>query len=157
MNGLYQQYASSIFRYAYFKVSDYEIASDLTADTFIRFWKVLKKEKIVKPKAFLFAIVNGFIIDYYRKRKNQKKIGLDVIDERLLGFTDRNEEAFARKQEIEIVYANLGKIKKEYQDVLLFYYVEELTIKEISYIMNKNENNIRVLIHRALRALKKLL
>ena len=153
----YQQFAKGIFRYLYIKVSDADIASDLAADTFIRFWKVLQREEVKNTKALLFSIATGIVIDYYRKKKKEKKISIEEIDESLLGYTDLTAENLAKKQEIEAVFRKVKKLKKDYQDIVVFYYVEELTIEEISLIFNKTENNTRVLLHRAVQALKKLL
>jgi len=156
-NKVYTEFSGNIFRYIYFKVSDYDVAADLTADTFTRFWKVMLREPIENTKAFLFAIANGMVIDYYRKKKKQKKISLDAIDEWLLGIIDKNEEILSNKQEITYIFLKLKKLKKTYQDILLLYYVEELQINEISIILQKTENNTRVILHRALQALKKIL
>jgi len=156
-NKVYKEFSSSIFRYIYFKVSDYEAAADLTADTFTRFWKVSLRDSIGNTKAFLFSIANGIVIDYYRKKQKQKKVSLDVIDEWLLGINDTNEEMLSNKQEITYIFKKLKKLKKIYQDILILYYVEELQIDEISMILNKTENNTRVILHRALQSLKKLL
>jgi RNA polymerase sigma-70 factor, ECF subfamily len=156
-SNVYKEFSSSIFRYIYFKVSDYEVAADLTADTFTRFWKVTLREPIDNTKAFLFSIANGMVVDYYRKKQKQKKVSLDVIDEWLLGVADKNEEILSNKQEITYIFLKLKKLKKAYQDILLLYYVEELQVDEISLILNKTENNTRVMLHRALYALKKLL
>ncbi len=156
-NNVYKEFASNIFRYIYFKVSDYDVAADLTADTFTRFWKVSVREPIDNAKAFLFSIANGIIIDYYRKKKKQKKVSLDVIDEWLLGVIDKNEDVLSNKQEITYIFLKLKKLKKTYQDILLLYYVEELKVEEISLVLHKTENNTRVILHRALQALKKLL
>jgi RNA polymerase sigma-70 factor (ECF subfamily) len=156
-NKVYMEFAGNIFRYIYFKVSDYDVAADLTADTFTRFWKVTLREPIGNTKAFLFSIANGVVVDYYRKRQKQKKISLDAIDEWLLGVVDKNEEILSNKQEITYIFLKLKKLKKTYQDILLLYYVEELQIDEISIILQKTENNTRVILHRALHALKQLL
>ncbi len=156
-NTVYKEFAGSVFRYIYFKVSDYDVAADLTADTFTRFWKVSVREPIDNAKAFLFSIANGIIIDYYRKKKKQKKVSLDVIDEWLLGVIDKNEDVLSNKQEITYIFLKLKKLKKTYQDILLLYYVEELKIEEISLVLHKTENNTRVILHRALQALKQIL
>ena len=156
-NNVYKEFSSGIFRFIYFKVSDYEVAADLTADTFTRFWKVALRDSIGNTKSFLFSIANGIVIDYYRKKQKQKKVSLDVIDEWLLGVKDNNEEVLSNKQEITYIFKKLKKLNKNYQDILLLYYVEELQIDEISIILNKTENNTRVMLHRALQSLKKLL
>lgn len=154
----YRQFAQGVFRFIYFKVSDYELAKDFTADTFIRFWKQLVNGKAIRNnKAFLYFIAKGITIDYYRKKKNTKNVSLDTIDERLLGVIDRVEDKFFIKQEMEQVYIKLKEIKKEYQDVLLLHYVEDLKIAEIADVLNKKENTVRVLLHRALKSLKEKL
>lgn len=151
----YRQYGQGIFRFIYFKVSDYELAKDFTADTFIRFWKQLVNgTEIQNNKALLYFIAKGIVIDYYRKKKNTKSVSLDSIDERLLGVLASVEVKISVKLQLEQIYKKLKEIRKEYQDVLLLHYVEDLKIAEIADVLNKKENTVRVLLHRALKTLK---
>jgi len=50
----------------------------------------------------------------------------------------------------------MSELKDEYSEVLLLKYVNELSIVEIAKIMDKSKGNIRVLIYRAVKALKKI-
>lgn len=152
---IYQAFSSGIFRFIYFKVSDVELAKDLTAETFIRFWKTLLKNKtIVNEKAFLYFVAKGLVVDYYRSKKHKNTISLTTVDERLLGTIDTVENTLIQKQQVDEIYVKLQTIKQEYQDILLLHYIEDLRIKEIAYILKKKEGTIRVLLHRALQALK---
>ena len=72
-------------------------------------------------------------------------------------MSDDVEETIEQKQELEQVFAKIKKLKKDYQDVLFLHYVEDLSIKEIAFIQKKQENAVRVLLHRALKELKKKL
>ena len=154
----YTEFSQGIFRYIYFKVSSYELAEDITEDTFVKYWKILSKgEMVANQKALLYFIAKGFVIDHYRKKKNTKKVSLENIDERLLGVLDTMEYTISQKQELEEVYAKIKKLKKDYQDILFLHYVEDITIKEIAFIQKKKENALRVLLHRALIALKEKL
>lgn len=154
----YKEYAKGIFRFVYFRVSDFELAQDLTADTFVRLWKKLKNNEQVKnPKALLYMIARGLIIDHYRKKKNQKTVAIDLVDEQLLSQVDDTEDELSIRQEMEKVLSSIKKIKKEYQEILLLHYVEDLSITEIADILNKKENAVRVLLHRALKSLKGVL
>lgn len=155
---IYKQLAKTIIRFIYFKVSDYEMAQDLAADTFIRYWKALKKgTEIRNDKAFLYFIARGLTVDYYRKKSKVKNVDIETVDERLLGVEESFEDGVSLKQELDGIYKKLTEIKKEYRDVLLLHYVEDLEIGEISFILKKKENNVRVLLHRALAALKEKL
>ena len=48
----------------------------------------------------------------------------------------------------------LKVLKDEHREVIILYYIDDLPISEISRILDKNEGAVRVLIHRALNALK---
>jgi RNA polymerase sigma-70 factor (ECF subfamily) len=155
---VYGQLSKGIFRYIYFKVSDFELAQDITADTFIRYWKVLlQKKEIENDKALIYKIANGIVIDYYRRKKEKNNVSLENIDERLLGIFEGFEDTIDLKEKVQEVFIKMKEIKKEYRDVLLLHYVEDLTIKEIAFIQNKTENAIRVFLHRALKLLKEIL
>lgn len=155
---IYRSFSKGIIRFIYFKVSDYEIAQELAADTFIRYWKALVKGTEIKnDKAFLYFIARGLTIDYYRKKSKIKNVNIDTIDERLLGVIDNSEDRLSQKQELDEVFKKLSEIKKEYRDVLLLHYVEDLEIAKIAFILSKKENNIRVTLHRALKSLKEKL
>ncbi len=154
----YKQFAKGVFRFIYFKVSDYELAKDLTADTFIRYWKVLKQgDEIKNTKALTYEIANGIVIDYYRRKKEKNHVSFDAIDERLLGAFEDLEESIDLKKKVKEVFVVIKSIRKEYQDVLLLRYVEDLTIKEIAQVLKKKENATRVLLHRALKTVKEKL
>ena len=48
----------------------------------------------------------------------------------------------------------LKNLKDEYREVLILYYLDELSIKEIAKILGKTPGACRVLIHRALNSLR---
>ena len=153
-NQVYDQYAAAILRYTYLKVSDYELAQDLTAETFVRFWQALKKQETIRyAKTFLYLIAHGLVVDYYRQRK-KNAVAMDQIDERLLSNLDEVESRLETKSQMNQVYSMLATIHDEYREVLLLRYVEDLETEEIAAILNKKEATVRVLIHRALAALK---
>lgn len=152
---IYNAYTQGVFRFIYFKVSDYELAKDFTEDTFVRFWKLLNRgENIQNPKAIIYLIANGIVIDHYRRNKQKLLISMDMVDERLIAKDDDIEEQLDKKLQIDQVFEKLKELKTEYQNILTLYYIEELKVSEIAFMLNKKENAIRVFIHRALRALK---
>lgn len=96
------------------------------------------------------------IIDHYRKNNKRKSVPITSVEESLLSSDDDTEDKLATKQEVEQVLRALRTRKKEYQEVLLLHYVEDLTIHEIAFVLSKKENNVRVLLHRALQSLKEV-
>ncbi len=59
--------------------------------------------------------------------------------------------------DIKLIESKLLELKDEYQEVIILRYVDELSISEISEIMEKPKGNVRVLLHRSLKALRELL
>ncbi|MDE1925127.1 MAG: RNA polymerase sigma factor [Patescibacteria group bacterium] len=154
---IYDAYAKAIFRFIYFRVSQYDIAEDIVQDTFLRFWKILSMgEGVRDTRALLYTIAHGLIVDHYRRQKYRVQIPLDIekIDSELALATDDAENDAMAREEIEAVLAKLSVIKREYRDALLMRYVEDLSVSEIAEMIGKSENSMRVLIHRALKALK---
>lgn len=156
---IYQENVDKIFRFAYLKVSSKDMAEDITSVVFTRFWEKIEKQErhedknIKNPKAFLYTIARNLITDHYRERREEKDADIEKVvvkDERV-----NIEEEAAIKSEIEQVKKILDNINEDYQDVIIWYYINELTIPEISELLNKPEANIRVLIHRAIESLKK--
>lgn len=151
----YRQFSKDIFRYIFFKVNDVELAKDFTSDTFIRFWKALAKRKDIRnSRALVYKMAHGIVVDHYRRKQLRKTVSLEMVDEFELVNSDDFEAKFSIKQQSEHLLELLKYLKKEYSEVLLLYYVDELNIFEISKIINKKENTVRVLIHRATKSLK---
>jgi RNA polymerase sigma-70 factor (ECF subfamily) len=153
----HKKYADAIFRYCYFKVSDREIAKDLTQETFIKFWEYWASGgKVDYIKSFLYRIASNSIIDHRRKKKT-----LSLEKMTMTGFDPANdsnemEEIENMSEGAEAIKA-VGELPEKYRDVLILRYVDDLSIKEIAEIIQEKENNISVRINRGLEKLKNIL
>ena len=151
--GIFEAYSKEIFRHVSFKVADRYVAEDIVASTFLRYWeKHSSGEKIVNPRAFLYFIAHGLVIDYYRKSGRRATVSLDFVEDVFTVETDT--ESLDDKRRYEKVLEKLQSVKDEYQEVILLHYVEGLTIPEVASVLNESENNIRVRLHRALAKLR---
>lgn len=160
---LYDEYIKSIYRFIYFKVNSKEEAEDLASETFLKAWsylsKIDKSNKIHNFKAFLYQIANNLVIDFYRKRSllptslnDGDWEDANIPDGRLSGIDKikKDDDAAELKEAFK-------KIPENYSSVVIWYYLEELEVSEIAQILGKSEGTVRVTIHRALKALKKVL
>lgn len=153
---IFDRYSKDIFRYIYFRVSSYEAAEDLTSEVFIKFWKkFLVAADIQNARALLYTIAHGVVVDEYRKKAHMATVSVEAVDPAFFAREDGTEESIDAKAEIDRLYTTIVTLKTEYKDILLLYYIEEVEVPDIARILNKKEGTIRVLIHRALEALKK--
>ncbi len=52
------------------------------------------------------------------------------------------------------IKAALANINEDYREIIIWYYLDELSVPEIAKILNKSEEAVRVQIHRALEVLR---
>jgi len=150
---IYNENIDKVFRFIFLRVDSPEVAQDLTHQAFLKLWQTNNSD-IKNKQAFLFQIARNQLIDYYRKR-NSKPLSLDALEENGIeipvnSFQNKIELTF----EMEIIKKALNAIKSEYSEVIIWHYIDNLSTKEIADILNKKENNVRVLLHRAIEALK---
>jgi len=157
----YDLYVDQIHRFIYFKVGSREEAEDLCSAVFLKTWNYILENSLKDHKtlkALLYKIARNLIIDHYRKNKDKETISLDgdngiqIIDEQQGAV-----RAMELKTDLLVLETKLPELKDEYREVIILRFVNELSIKEISEILDKPKGNTRVLIFRALKALKELL
>jgi len=150
---IYDQYINKIYRFIFIKVSSQEIAEDLASETFLRGWQVFKeREDIENPQAFLYQIARNLITDHYREKGKAKIVSAEyapVVDPR-----EGLEEKAILGSDIDLVRLALTNLTEDYQNVIIWRYLDDLSIPEIAKILNKPAGTVRVTLHRALKALK---
>jgi len=158
---IYDKYIDKIYRFIFLKVNSQEITEDLSSETFLRGWEAFKRSQSPNPKnpkieniqAFLYQIARNLVIDYYREKGHTKVISaeyaLKVADPRV----NLEKEAILNS-DLDTVRQALVNLKENYQDVIIWRYLDELSIAEIAQIVDKSEGTVRVMLHRALNALK---
>ena len=157
---IYDDNVDRVYRFILLKVNSKEVAEDLTAETFTKAWNVFKKKygkekPLLNPRAFCYRVARNLVTDHYRRKGRRDFVSTDSIS-----IKDDNqtiEERAAINSDMEMVKKAIKEIKGNYQDIIIWHYIDELTIPEISEIMGKSENSVRVTLHRALDALKNVI
>lgn len=155
---LYESLAPSIFRFFYSRMENRLDAEDLTEEVFLRAWKFLPRyrEQGAPFSAFLFRVANNLLLDYYRQAKREGVAAQFDHDEFAAMQADPDEMTASNLQSKEIRKA-LGKLQENYRTVLSLRFLSELSVEETAHIIQKSPEAVRVMQHRALAALQKLL
>lgn len=155
----YDNHVDQIYRFIYFKVSDQDDANDLTSQVFLKAWNYIQEtgiKDVSSLRALFYKIARNTIIDFYRSRAKSLSISIEGLEDVIADHRDFAED-YENRDDFNRVVDKMLKLKNEYREILIFFYVEELSIKEIAKILNKNNGNVRVLLHRALKTLKQML
>jgi RNA polymerase sigma-70 factor (ECF subfamily) len=105
--------------------------------------------------SWLYQIARNQVIDYYRAKKNETP--LDSIDPDLFIATATVEFALPLKLEIEGVRQAMQQLKQDYQDVIIMRFIEDISLKETALALGKSEGAIKLMQHRAIKELQKIL
>src|SRR3989344_5785205 len=153
---VYDKYVKKIYRFVLLKVNSAEIAEDLTSEVFMRGWQSFKgqgPDKIDNLQAFLYQIARNLLADHYRQETKAQLVSVEYAPLLPDARQDLEEMSFIQS-DMERVKAALVNINDDCREVIVWYYLDELKVPEIAKILNKSEPTVRVLIHRALHALK---
>ena len=155
---LYDFYVEPVYRFVYLKVPTSQDAEDITAQTFLKAWQSIKDQKRINNlNALIYQIARNLVADFYRSRGTI----IESIEEQETVIADRVdlslEEKMNLKSEMVAVEGALRQLKHEYREVIVLFYLNDLSLKEIADIIGRSPGATRVLAHRGLKALKNIL
>lgn len=145
---VYELYVDRIFRYVYHSVLDYTIVEDITSLIFEEAYKkyVFHDERTLH---WLYTIAHFCIKRYQTSLKIQKRLF------NLIRFNDHHEDEYPSNQ--SHVVDILRILTKQERQVMTLRYINDLAVEQIAEITGYSANNIYVIIHRALKKLRKYL
>ena len=169
---LYDRHVSSIYRFVLLKVSSKEIAEDITAETFLRCWQFIQtNQPITNFRALLYRVARNLVIDLYRK-SGPHEVGSTVTfypvqtsslieaddqsSESSLSDKSRDQKRMEARADLSLFLSQLARLKEDYRDVLTLRLIEDLPFGDIAKILEKSSGNVRVIYHRAMKALQDL-
>ena len=154
---LYDRYQPMIYRFVAVKVGRREDAEDITHQVFLSAWQnVGGYRDLGHPfSSWLYRIARNQIIDYYRARKQD--VSLEVLDiEGIVGGAVSHVD-LSVKLDLERTIRAVHGLKPDYQDVILMRFVDDLSVRETARAMKRSEGAVKLLQHRAVKELQKLL
>jgi RNA polymerase sigma-70 factor, ECF subfamily len=124
-------------------------AQDLIQDVFVKFIEAEVEIPPSKLRAWLYKVaINKYYNLYNRKQRYSEIIERHFTHQDLSVTEDeRNEE----------LYEALGSLTYEVANVLIMYYEQEFSIKEIAVVVRKSESNVKQILSRARKQLKETL
>jgi RNA polymerase sigma-70 factor (ECF subfamily) len=150
---LYDATLDRIYRYVFFRVTDTELAEDLTSQVFLKAWENLRRYKPGGPfVAWLYTIARNTVIDHYRTRKQSVPLDQTVIKD-----DPELDEKVDLKHDIGILQEAMQELTEDQREVLTLRFLADMETGEIAERMQKSEGAIRALQMRALQALAKVM
>lgn len=160
---IYDRYVEAVYRFAFLKLPAKEDAQDIVSETFMRAWTYLQThEDIRNVRALLYRIARNLIIDYYRARPQTISVesavtfeeGESSLSSQMLTDGGRAANVIEANADVRLVLERINQLKDDYRDVLLLRLVDGLSFDDIGSLLEKKSGHVRVIYHRAMKALK---
>jgi RNA polymerase sigma-70 factor, ECF subfamily len=151
---LYERYADALYRYVRTRVGSDQDAEDLTENIFVRCFESLAtyEERGWPYSAFLYQIARNLLVNYYRQSTNQQPL---EEGETIEAGEPGPEQTLAEREEVHRARTALARLPDDYQEVIRLRVLMDLPTNTAAEWMDKSEGAVRVLLHRALKALRK--
>ncbi|MCL5962594.1 MAG: sigma-70 family RNA polymerase sigma factor [Chloroflexi bacterium] len=153
---LYDQHLERVYRYVHYWVSNRADAEDLTQQVFLNAWRAIGRYRRTGASfvAWLLTIAHNVVMSFYRRAKEMRYLDLEPVSSQR--WADPEAEALARYDRVAVRRAIL-RLKPEQQQVITMRFIERFDYADIGAILGKTEGNVRVIQHRAIAELRRLL
>jgi|SRR5579859_354747 len=153
---LYHRYSGLIYRFCLFRVPDEALAQDLTADVFLNMVESLPKyvDRGLPFAAWLFRIAHHRLVDHYRREERHP---MEELTDSLPDIQPGLEATAAQHMEAQRLSRAMAQLSYDYRLILQLRFVEGFDLAQSALTMQKSVGAAKVMQHRALRELARLL
>lgn len=160
---LYDQYYPRVFGYVMRTLLNRQAAEDVTGEAFLRAWRQFASFQTRRGSfaSWIYRIATNAMHDHFRRSRHT--VSLESMDEpldMLLARREPPEDAATRLEQLEAysqLHGEIEKLKPIYRIVIVLFYFEEKSIKEIARILGTFVPTVRWRLHRARRCLARQL
>jgi RNA polymerase sigma-70 factor (ECF subfamily) len=153
---LYRKYVAQVYSFAFYETRDHHTAEDLTEEVFQRALRSLHtfdergEDGGSSFRVWLFRICRNALANERRRDRRHPQANLDAALE--MAAADDTEAQVVARDEADRAWRAIERLPEERRRALVLRFVDEMSAREIGEVLGRSEGAVRVLIHRALRA-----
>jgi len=157
LESIYRQHYKNVYNYIGFRINNHFDAEELASLVFEKAMASWKRYNSALPiEAWLIGIAKNTVTDYLRAKKRKYFVTLDSVI-KLVSFNRQPEEVAVKNEENRALITAMTKLKEQERQILSMKFATSLKHDEIAAIMGISASNVGVIVHRALKRLRKLL
>lgn len=138
-----------LIRLAYFYVKDWAAAEDIMQEVFISYYRKADQfEERSALKTYLSKITVNKCHDYLRSWRNKRSLFSNSLGG-LISSTKSPEETYVLQTDQSNLTNKILELPIKYREVILLFYYQEFTSKEISEMLACSENTVKTRLRRA--------
>ncbi|MEG2002769.1 MAG: sigma-70 family RNA polymerase sigma factor [Clostridia bacterium] len=145
LSGLYEAYGKKMLYVALNIVKNQQDAEDVVQDSFIAVSKNMSSIGEIdsyKTSVYMVITAKNRALNLIKKRNNTQVFDLATF-ENTLSTTVNNDEKIDISDEVKFVLNEIKQLSENYRDVLTLFFVNELSLTEISHLIDKPYNTVK--------------
>lgn len=156
---IYEETYNDVFRYIVSKCKNIDDVQDLIQNTYLNFYKIMKKKEIKEPKKYIITIARNEVYKAYGILALAKSnipvfsLGADVEE-----YTGEETLKVTEKFETNLICDEIWDILKRGDrltlKIFIFYFKEDMKIKDISKALSISESTVKNRLYRKIKELK---
>lgn len=150
---LYEKHYKQVFLFIYRRTANHDLTGDLCSQVFLKALNNLHKYEYrgLPFIAWLLRVSSNEVNMHFRKHKNDRTVSLE--DAGLYRLSEEIETS-DRHLKSDAIINCLDELKEDEITLLELRYFENHSVREVAYILNESESNIKVKTHRIIKKLK---
>jgi RNA polymerase sigma-70 factor, ECF subfamily len=155
---LYDRYATTIYRFAYYRVRSRAVAEDVTSETFFRALRSLSTFRWEGRDfgSWLVTITRNLIIDHYKSSRTRLEAPTDDLTFHA-GVSEGPEDEVIAGLTNQVLRTALAQLAADQQECLVLRFLNGYSISETAAALGRSAGAVKQLQLRAVRNLSKLL
>ena len=143
-----RMYADMVYRIAYRYVKNPIDTDDVFSEVFLAYFKKQRTfESEEHRKAWLIRVTINCAKDFLAQRSQLQQLHEETL----------SDEAAADADTYLDLHAAIEQLRPEYREVIKLYYLDDLSVKQIAMVLEKNENTVKTQLARARETLRAIL
>ena len=153
---LYDLHYERVYRHVLYRVPSSEDAEDVTQLVFLQAWRAIGRYRVTGSPfiAWLLTIAHNLTMTFYRRHRPTSPLMEDTKEDRTDSDPEIQAENVLSQQRVR---AAITRLRPDHQQVITLRFLESLAHRDIALAMGKTEGAVRVIQHRALAELRRIL
>lgn len=151
IDAIVEEYGNSVLRMCYLYLKDYQLAEDVTQETFI---KVYEKIDTFRHDASIKTWIMSIAINLCKNQMRThwfRRTSLEHFPELA------SKDIYGEILKNNVISMEIMRLQPKYREIILLYYYQELSVKEISTVLGMKEATVLQRMKRAREQLKPFL
>lgn len=150
---LFDRYHKMLYNFFVKITFDRDLGHDLTQNTFMRMIKYRRTfDGKHKFKSWIFQMARNIYADHYRKNKMlfSDYTEVDTLKHKI----EMVDETMVKDEQEKLLYISLFRLSPEEREILVLTRFQELKYEEVAQLLDISLANVKVKVHRAIKALR---